>query len=101
MNIPIRYWQSTEGQYSENTFDKPLYSSEPNTAPENTDYFTIKKEFEDAKGQVHSLEEDQVSKIADYLEFRGQVRESRSGESWRVYKNQLNNSFDLSAIGIK
>ena len=101
MKIPLRYWQSTEGQYSENTYDKPLYSSEPNTAPEGTDYFTIKKEFEDEKGKSHSIAEDKVAQIADYLEFRGQVRESRSQESWRVYKNQLNNSFDLSAIGIE
>ena len=36
--------------------------------------------------------------IANHLEFKGDVRESQTGQSWRVYKNVLSNTFDLSAI---
>ena len=36
--------------------------------------------------------------IANYLEFKGDVRDSQSGQSFRVYKNKLSNTFDLSAI---
>ena len=45
MNIPIKYWKSTEGQYSDNSFDKPLFTNETNSAPDTCDYFTIAKEF--------------------------------------------------------
>tara|TARA_Y100000310_G_scaffold26490_1_gene25287 strand:+ start:449 stop:748 length:300 start_codon:yes stop_codon:yes gene_type:complete len=96
--IPINYWQSTEGEYSERSWDKPLYSSEQNTAPESCDYFTIRKEFEDKEGTKHQVTQDQATVIANYLEFKGEVRESQTGQSWRVYKKQISNSFDLSAI---
>ena len=64
--IPISYWKSVEGQYSEKSWDKPLYTNEPNSAPTDCDYFT----------------------------------ESQSGNSWRVYKNRISNTFDLSAIKV-
>ena len=83
MNIPIKYWKVTEGQYSDNSFDKPLYTNETNSAPEDCDYFTIAKT---------------ATAIANHLQFKGDVRESKSGKSWRVYKNRISNSFDLSAI---
>ena len=96
--IPINYWQATDGQYSDKSWDKPLYSTEPNASPNETDYFTIRKEYEDDTGQEHKVTLDMATVIANHLEFKGDVRESQSGQSWRVYKNQLSNSFDLSAI---
>ena len=96
--IPINYWQTTDGQYSDKSWDKPLYSSEPNTAPESCDYLTIRKEYEAADGQIHKVAEDTATAIANYLEFKGDVRESQSRESWRVYKNKISNTFDLSVI---
>ena len=95
--IPINYWKSVEGQYSDKSWDKPLYASEPNTAPEDCDYFTVSKTFE-SEGKEVAVTEDQVAMIKDYLQFKGDVRESRSGNSWRVYKNRISNTFDLSAI---
>lgn len=95
--IPINYWKSTEGQYSENSWDKPLYTNEPNSAPEDCDYFTIRKSFEN-DGDVVQVTEKQATAIRDYLQFKGDVRESKSGNSWRVYKNRISNTFDLSAI---
>ena len=95
--IPINYWQSTEGAYSENSWDKPLYTNTPNSAPENCDYFTVKKSFEDG-GKVVAVTEDQATSIRDYLQFKGDVRESLSKNSWRVYKNKISNTFDLSVI---
>tara|TARA_Y100000593_G_C4224996_1_gene293925 strand:- start:599 stop:910 length:312 start_codon:yes stop_codon:yes gene_type:complete len=97
MNIPIKYWQATEGQYSENSFDKPLYTNETNSAPDNCDYFTIAKEFE-VDDKSHTVDEKTATAIANHLQFKGDVRESKSGKSWRVYKNRISNSFDLSAI---
>ena len=44
--IPISYWKSVEGQYSEKSWDKPLYTNEPNTAPTDCDYFTVRKTYE-------------------------------------------------------
>ena len=38
--------------------------------------------------------------VANHLEFKGEMRESKSGKSWRCYKNQINNTFDLSAITV-
>ena len=96
--IPISYWKTTDGQYSEKSWDKPLYASEPNTAPESCDYFTIRKEYEDEANQKHEVTEEMATAIASYLEFKGEVRESQSELSWRVYKTQISNTFDLSAI---
>ena len=96
--IPISYWETTDGEYSEKSWDKPLYASEPNTAPESCDYFTIRKEYEDDTGQEHKVTLEMATVIANHLEFKGDVRESQSGQSWRVYKNVLSNTFDLSAI---
>ena len=96
--IPINYWQTTDGQYSDKSWDKPLYSSEANTAPESCDYFTIRKEYEDDDSQKHEVTLEMATAIASYLEFKGDVRESQSELSWRVYKNQISNTFDLSAI---
>ena len=96
--IPISYWETTDGQYSDKSWDKPLYASEPNTAPESCDYFTIRKEYDDDAGQKHKVTEEMATVIANYLEFKGDVRESNSAQSWRVYKNQISNTFDLSAI---
>ena len=96
--IPINYWKTTDGEYSEKSWDQPLYSSEPNIAPDNCDYFTIRKEYEDNTGQKHEVTSEVATVIANYLEFKGDVRESQSGQSWRVYKNQISNTFDLSAI---
>ena len=96
--IPISYWETTDGQYSEKSWVKPLYASEPNTAPESCDYFTIRKEYEDDAGQKHEVTQEMATVIANYLEFKGDVRESQSGQSWRVYKNQISNTFDLSVI---
>jgi hypothetical protein len=96
--IPISYWETTDGQYSEKSWDKPLYASEPNTAPESCDYFTIRKEYDDDAGQKHKVTEEMATVIANYLEFKGDVRESNSAQSWRVYKNQISNTFDLSVI---
>ena len=96
--IPISYWETTDGEYSEKSWDKPLYATELNTAPESCDYFTIRKEYEDDAGQEHKVTLEVATVIANYLEFKGDVRDSQSGQSWRVYKNQLSNSFDLSAI---
>ena len=95
--IHISYWKTTDGQYSENSWDKPLYASEPNSAPDECDYFTIRKEY-DNNGTTAEVTEDMATMIAGHLEFKGDVRESRSGNSWRVYKNKLSNTFDLSAI---
>ena len=53
--IPINYWQTTDGQYSDKSWDKPLYSSEANSAPESCDYFTIRKEYEDDDSQKHEV----------------------------------------------
>ena len=100
MNIPINFWKSTEGQFSENSFDQPLYSSQPNTAPEECDYFSIRKVFEDKSGKEHTIDEKTATAIANHLEFKGEIRESKSGKSWRCYKNQINNTFDLSAITV-
>ena len=97
MNIPIKYWKSTEGQYSDNSFDKPLFTNETNSAPEDCDYFTITKEF-DVNDKPHTIDEKTATAIANHLQFKGDVRESKSGKSWRVYKNRISNSFDLSAI---
>ena len=96
--IPINYWQTTDGEYSDKSWDKPLYSTEQNSAPESCDYFTIRKEYEDDMGQKHKVTFEQATVIANYLQFRGDVRESNSTQSWRVYKNKLSNTFDLSAI---
>ena len=96
--IPISYWQTTDGQYSDKSWDKPLYSKEPSTAPESCDYLTIRKEYEDAEGQTHKVTEDTAVAIASYLEFKGDVRDSQSGESWRVYKDRISNTFDLSVL---
>ena len=96
--IPISYWKTTDGEYSEKSWDKPLYANEPNTAPESCDYFTIRKEYEDEEGQKHEVTLEVAIVIANYLEFQGDVRESNSTQSWRVYKNKLSNTFDLSAI---
>ena len=96
--IPINFWKSTEGQYSEKSWDKPCYSSEPNTAPDESDYFTIRKEFSSPDGDTVSVSKKQVTLIRDYLLFKGDVRESTSGESWRVFRNNITNTFDMSAI---
>jgi len=101
MNIPISFWKSTEGQYSDNSWDKPMYSSEPNTAPESADYLTIRKEFDDAKGNNVEVSQDQATAIAKYLQFKGDVRESNSGNSWRVYKTRISNTFNLAVLGAK
>jgi len=96
--IPINYWQTTDGEYSERSWDKPLYSTEPNSAPDDCDYFTIRKEYEDGSGQSQEVTLEMATVIANHLEFKGDVRESQSTKSWRVYKAQLSNTFDLSAI---
>ena len=96
--IPISYWKTTDGEYSEKSWDKPLYANEPNTAPESCEYFTIRIEYDDNAGQKHEVTQEMATVIANYLEFKGDVRESQSGQSWRVYKNQISNTFDLSAI---
>ena len=101
MNIPISFWKTTDGQYSEKSWDQPVYSNEPNTAPESADYMTIRKEFEDAKGDAVNVTEDQATAIAKYLQFKGDVRESKSGNSWRVYKSRISNSFDLAILTAK
>ena len=98
--IPISYWETTDGEYSEKSWDKPLYANEPNTAPESCDYFTIRKEYDDDAGQKQEVTLEQATVIANYLEFKGEVRESNSTQSWRVYKNQISNTFDLSAIPV-
>ena len=69
MNIPINFWKSTEGQFSENSFDQPLYSSQPNTAPEECDYFSIRKVFEDKSGKEHTIDVSNNS-IAQLGELR-------------------------------
>ena len=97
--IPISYWETTDGEYSEKSWDKPLYAVELNTAPETCDYFTIRKEY-DNSGTAVEVTEDMATIIANHLEFKGDVRESKSGQSWRVYKNPLSNTFDLSALGV-
>ena len=79
MNIPINFWKSTEGQFSENSFDQPLYSSQPNTAPEECDYFSIRKVFEDKSGAEHTIDEKTATAVANHLEFKGEIRESKSG----------------------
>tara|TARA_R100000664_G_C2751448_1_gene138748 strand:+ start:2085 stop:2387 length:303 start_codon:yes stop_codon:yes gene_type:complete len=99
--IPISYWKTTEGQFSDKSWDKPLYSSEPNSAPTDCDYFTIRKTFEDSDGNTQEISEQKAQAIANHLQFRGDVRESKSGESWRVYRNKLNNTFDLSVLSSK
>ena len=96
--IPISYWKTTDGEYSEKSLDQPLYASEPNTAPESCDYFTIRKEYDDDAGQKHEVTQEMATVIANYLEFKGDVRESQTGQSWRVYKTKISNTFDLSAI---
>ena len=95
--IPISYWKTTDGEYSEKSWDKPLYASEPNSAPDECDYFTIRKEYDNG-GTTAEVTEDMATIIANHLEFKGDVRESKSGQSWRVYKNPLSNTFDLSAL---
>ena len=64
---------------------------------EDCDYFTIAKEFE-VDDKSHTVDEKTATAIANHLQFKGDVRESKSGKSWRVYKNRISNSFDLSAI---
>ena len=96
--IPISYWQTTDGQYSDKSWDKTLYSKEPSTAPESCDYITIRKEYDDNAGQKHEVTLEMATVIANYLEFKGDVRDSQSGESWRVYKDRISNTFDLSVL---
>ena len=100
MKLSINYWKSVEGQYSDNSFDKPLYTNETNQAPDECDYFTIRKSFEDESGVEHTVDEKTANAIANHLQFKGDVRESKSGKSWRCYRNNISNSFDLSAITI-
>tara|TARA_Y100000004_G_scaffold161882_1_gene190219 strand:+ start:204 stop:509 length:306 start_codon:yes stop_codon:yes gene_type:complete len=101
MNIPISFWKTTDGQYSEKSWDQPVYSNEPNTAPESADYMTIRKEFEDSSGNPVDVTQEQATAIASYLKFKGDVRESKSGNSWRVYKTKISNSFDISILTAK
>ena len=98
--IPISYWKSVEGQYSDNSWDKPLYTNEPNTAPTDCDYFTVRKTYEN-DSKSYEVSEAEATAIRDYLQFKGDVRDSQSGNSWRVYKNRISNTFDLSAIPTK
>ena len=100
MKINMKYWQSTEGDYSEKTFDKPLYPTEPNSAPEGCDYFTIQKEQEIPNStDVLKVSLEDTQRIAQHLQFKGDVRESRTGNSWKCYRNPLDSvTFDLSAI---
>ena len=91
MKLSINYWKSVEGQYSDNSFDKPLYTNESNQAPDECDYFTIRKSFEDESGVEHAVDEKTANAIANHLQFKGDVRESRSGKPWRCYKNNISN----------
>ena len=83
MKLSINYWKSVEGQYSDNSFDKPLYTNESNQAPDECDYFTIRKSFEDESGVEHTVDEKTANAIANHLQFKGDVRDSKRGKYWR------------------
>ena len=57
------------------------------------------KEF-DVNDKSHTVDEKTATAVANHLQFKGDVRESKSGKSWRCYRNNISNSFDLSAITI-
>jgi|TARA_R100001530_G_scaffold132979_1_gene105873 hypothetical protein len=77
--VDILYWIQTS-------------ESEPNKTAETADkadFFSIRKE---------DLDRDRVAQIATYLNYKGEVRESESGQSWLVFKSAGSQQFDLSCL---